>query len=164
MTQLYDFQPSTTAPFQFRPTLDGALYLATITWNLYGQRYYMLLTDQSGAVVFLKSLRASQVGIAVASAVWDFNARDVVVTTAEPHGYAVGLTVDLTFSGMAPDAFNGVFECYVTSATTVVYSAPINPGVATLLGTVSYDIDMAAGSFSSTIVWRAENNVFEITP
>lgn len=161
----FGFQPSTTAPFQFQPTLDGALYLATVLWNTYGQRWYLQLTDGAGNMVFFQPLVPSQVGVQVASASWDFNAQRVDVETQGPHGYPVGLTVDLTLSGMVPITYDGKFQCFVTSATGLQYSADTNPGILTATGTVSYDVDMAAGYFeTSTLVWRQANNTFEVNP
>ena len=165
MATVYDFTPSATAPYQFQPTLDGQLYLATVKWNLAGQRWYMELISQGGALVFLQSLKSSAVGQAIAAASWFVSSSDVTITTAQPHGYTVGSTVRLTISGITPTAYNGVFECFVTSPTTFVYSVSTNPGTATAFGVVSYDINMAAGYFSaSTLVWRAANNRFEVTP
>ena len=51
MTTYVDFSPSTTASFQFQPTLDGAIYTAIINWNLYGQRYYLNLYTLQGTLV-----------------------------------------------------------------------------------------------------------------
>jgi len=45
MTQYYNFTPSPTAPFQFQPTLDGANYNCIVTWNIFGQRWYVGIYD-----------------------------------------------------------------------------------------------------------------------
>ena len=50
-TIFVDFVPSASAPFQFQPTLDGAVYTAIVTWNLYGQRYYVNLYTLDGVRV-----------------------------------------------------------------------------------------------------------------
>lgn len=47
----YLFAPSPTAPFQFQPTLDGEVYHVVVTWNLFGQRYYVNVMTTSGALV-----------------------------------------------------------------------------------------------------------------
>lgn len=161
----YNFQPSVTAPFQFQPTLDGALYLATVLWNLFGQRWYLTLQDQAGSTVFTQPLVPSQVGVQISTASWDFNAQAVTVTAQDPHGYAIGATVNLTFSGMTPGGYNGTFSCFVTSDTEVEYSALTDPGVATAFGVISYNVNMVAGYFeTSTLVWRSDNNAFEVSP
>lgn len=45
------FQPTQQAPFQFNPTLDGASYLVLVTWNLYGQRWYVTVYTLGGVRV-----------------------------------------------------------------------------------------------------------------
>lgn len=47
MTTFIDFTPSVSAPFQFQPTLDGDVYNCIITWNVFGQRYYINIYDLS---------------------------------------------------------------------------------------------------------------------
>ena len=46
------FLPSlvNSPPFQTVVTLDGVNYQLAVTWNIYGQRWYVTLTDQSGNV------------------------------------------------------------------------------------------------------------------
>ena len=41
MTTFTNFTPTLSAPFQFQATLDGNSYNVIITWNLFGQRYYV---------------------------------------------------------------------------------------------------------------------------
>lgn len=56
VTAVYDFQPSTSAPFQFQPTLDGQQYTAVVTWNLFGQRFYLNLYRLDGTRVLTLAL------------------------------------------------------------------------------------------------------------
>lgn len=51
-TTFIDFVTPTTTPFSFQATLDSAVYTATLLWNIFGQRYYVLLKDNSGNVIF----------------------------------------------------------------------------------------------------------------
>ena len=44
----FNFTPTATAPYQFQPTLDGALYTARILWNIFGQRWYLNLFANNG--------------------------------------------------------------------------------------------------------------------
>jgi len=55
----YLFAPSPTAPFQFQPTLDGEVYHVVVTWNLFGQRYYVNVMTTSGALVYVAGNRLS---------------------------------------------------------------------------------------------------------
>lgn len=46
----YAFTPVNTAspPWQSQFTLDGSSYKVTAYWNIYGQRWYIKITDSSG--------------------------------------------------------------------------------------------------------------------
>lgn len=50
-TTVFPFTPSQTAPFQFRPTLDGQQYQATVLWNFAGQRWYMQVASLTGTLI-----------------------------------------------------------------------------------------------------------------
>lgn len=50
MTTLVPFLPNNlaTPPFRTIFSLDGSSVVGTVTWNIFGQRWYLSLTDQSG--------------------------------------------------------------------------------------------------------------------
>lgn len=50
-TTFIDFVPSSSAPFQFQATLDGSVYTVTVTWNVFGQRYYVNIFTLDGTRV-----------------------------------------------------------------------------------------------------------------
>lgn len=52
MTTYTAFTPTASAPFQFQPTFDGAVYTVIVTWNLFGQRYYVNVYTLSGTLVY----------------------------------------------------------------------------------------------------------------
>ena len=56
----FQFTPSSTTPFQFQPTLDGNEYTAIITWNVYGQRWYINLLALDGTRIFTMPVIGSQ--------------------------------------------------------------------------------------------------------
>jgi hypothetical protein len=62
VTTLTDFVPSQSAPFQFQPTLDGQVYSAVVTWNLFGRRFYLNLSSLDGTLVVCKALVGSPDG------------------------------------------------------------------------------------------------------
>lgn len=64
----------------------------------------------------------------------------VTLTTATPHGLAIGSSVSVTVSGATPIAYNGTFVCTVTSATTLDYPLVGDPGVATSFGSANAQI------------------------
>jgi len=86
------------------------------------------------------------------------------VTTQAPHGYKIARVVTLTISGASPDGYNGTFPCLVTSPTTFTYSLAINPGMATVPGTASFNVNLVGGLFASSLVFRTANQQFEISP
>ena len=62
MTTFTQFTPPPASLFAFQPTLDGAVYSATVVWNLAGQRWYLQLTDLSGNLIVLLPLIGSPIG------------------------------------------------------------------------------------------------------
>lgn len=163
MTTFTNFTPSPNTPFQFQPTLDGTVYYATVNWNLYGQRYYLLLTDSDGNVIFNQALVGSPVGLVLETLAWSGGFATAV--TALPHGFSPGLTVALTISGASPDGYNGDIEALVIDAFTFTYPLASDPGgAATQAGSVFSNISLTAGYFDSTLVFREANAQFEVSP
>lgn len=58
------FSPSATQspPFQVTVTLDGKPYNLTAMWNFAAQRWYVSLTDASGAVAWYGAMVGSPLG------------------------------------------------------------------------------------------------------
>lgn len=50
-TEYFPFQKPTTAPFSFLATFDSVSYNVIVTWNYYGQRYYVNVYTVQGALV-----------------------------------------------------------------------------------------------------------------
>ena len=163
MTTFFDFTPSLTAAPQFQPTLDGQQYTCVVTWNIYGQRFYVNCYALNGALVFSLPVIGSAVGINIQAISWSLGG-SVTLVTDVPHNYAIGSTMDLTVSGCVPIGYNGKMRCFATSPNTLVYNLAANPGVNTTLGIVGYDISISAGYFSSTLVFREANSQFEVSP
>jgi hypothetical protein len=57
--KIINFTPSATSAFQFNPTLDGLPYVATCTWNIYGQRYYVNIYNSFNTLVMSRPIIAS---------------------------------------------------------------------------------------------------------
>lgn len=51
MTVFILFKPNGQAPFTFKVTIGGANLFGTVPYNLYANRYYLKLTDGTGATV-----------------------------------------------------------------------------------------------------------------
>jgi hypothetical protein len=59
MTTLINFDPASTANFQFNPVLDGITYTAICTYNLYAPRYYVNIYDNNGTLIVTRPIIAS---------------------------------------------------------------------------------------------------------
>jgi len=59
MTTFVAFNPSPNQPFQFNPTLDGQTYIATCTWNVYGQRYYVNIYNNFRTLIVSRPIISS---------------------------------------------------------------------------------------------------------
>ena len=62
MTTLFPFVPSPQSAFQFQPIFDGDTYTCTVTWNLFGQRWYVNCYDLSGTWIFTVARIGSPAG------------------------------------------------------------------------------------------------------
>lgn len=169
MTTYFPFVPSSQTPPTFQPTLDGTVYNATITWNLFGGDYYLNLLTLNNVPVLTRTLTGSPTGVAIEAITWANQTVDV--TTVDPHGYKVGNTIDLTLSGNVPDSLNGIFRCLVVGPFDFTFSFATDPGDAAQLGIVEYNINFLQGYFNaagqpfvSTLVFREQSQTFEIVP
>ncbi|MBV8060464.1 MAG: hypothetical protein JO253_02920 [Alphaproteobacteria bacterium] len=51
MATIIPFNQSPTANFQFEATFDGKSYIVIVTWNLFGQRFYVNIYDTTGVLI-----------------------------------------------------------------------------------------------------------------
>ncbi len=158
----FPFTPSNKSAPQFQPTFDGLQFTVIVTWSLFGQRFYVNCYALDGSLQFALPLIESNAGLTIEALAFSLPSGLVTLTTATPHGYALGTLVNLTVAGCAPDAFNGAFQCAVASPTTLTYPLASDPGAASVFGSISYLISMTAGYFDSTLVFR--NGQFEVSP
>ena len=150
------------SPFSFQPVLDGVQYNVTVPWSLFGQRYYVQCSTLSGVAVFYLPLIGSADSIYIQSVSWVPNT--VTVTTTIPHGFKVGEIANITISNMIPSFYNGVYSCNAINSNQFTYALNFDPGVVTSFGSASFDVNIAAGYFDSTLVYRSNNQQFEVNP
>ena len=162
MTTFINFVPSQVIAPSFQVTLDDNLYTASVEWMLFPQRYFLRITGLSGVLVLFTALVGSPLGNNIAAISWA-NGK-VTITTVDPHFFRVGQIVNLTIVGVVPAAYNGIIQAFVTGRNTFTFALAANPGVATTLGSVQRNINLVAGLFTSTMVYRTVNQQFEITP
>lgn len=156
------FAPSPLAPFQLQPTLDGAIYNLTVTWNLFGQRWYVNINAAAGTLVVAEALVDSAPAVGLTSLSWANGS--VSVVTSGSHGYLIGATCWLTIAGCVPSAYNGSFLVYIVDAQTFTYALVQNPGPTTSVGSVSFPISMTAGHFASTMTFDQGSQTFTVLP
>lgn len=51
MATIINFTPTPFANFQFQATLDGSSYTVIVTWNIYGERYYVSIYTLTNKLV-----------------------------------------------------------------------------------------------------------------
>ena len=163
MTTFFEFIPSAVSPFSFQPTLDGTVYQVTVTWNLFGQRYYANCYTLDGTLVFSLPLIGSPSGINLQDLVWQPGGA-VTATVVTPHGLPIGAVGHFTIVDTTPDSYNGTFQVAALTATSFNYPLASDPGSPTKLGSAQYNINIAGGYFTSTLVWRPSSNRFEVSP
>jgi hypothetical protein len=71
VTTLVAFQPSPSQPFQFQATLDGNPYNVIVTWNIFGQRYYVNVYDPSMNLIVAEAMTGSPLGYDI-DLVWSY--------------------------------------------------------------------------------------------
>jgi hypothetical protein len=162
MTTYTQFAPSPTQAFSFRPTLDGTVYNVTVPWSFFGQRYYVTCYTLGGNLVFSVPLIGSPASVDIEAASWAPNT--VTITTSLPHTFKVGSTVNLTIINTTPVAYNGTYPCTIINGNQFTYALSSDPGEVSVFGSTQYNIDLAPGYFASTLIYREQNRVFEVSP
>jgi hypothetical protein len=137
------FVPSTTTAFSFQPTLNGITYNVVVTWNVFGQRYYINVYDLGGDLILCRAMVSSGPTLQ-ASLSWNSSTLQAVATTALAHNVPIGSVANLTVSGTNTD-FDGAWQAQATGPFTLSY-ALANPGQsAPVAGQVSFLWDLVSG-------------------
>ncbi len=163
MTTLTPLISSTLVAPKFTANLDGDDYSVVITWNMSGQRYYINVYDTSGNWITTVPIISSPPGEEIASAAYDPNRAVMTMTKRVPGGHRKpGTIVEYTLQGFMPQIYNGVYQCLTINDTTFSYPLAVDPGQAVILGSAHRLLNMVAGLFQSTMVYR--NGCFEVSP
>jgi len=166
MTTFITFSPPPNAPFQTNITLDGTLYTLLVNWNLFGQRWYVNLFNQTNTRILTLPLIGSQTAFSINSITWDPIKQVTTVVTAVAHSIPIGTVAKVTISGLVPTAYLGLWVMEAKDAYTLTFPLTIDPGSnATATGLAAQNINLIEGyGFTSTLVYREENATFEVTP
>jgi hypothetical protein len=167
MTTYTLFTPPRKTPFQFQPTLDGQVYNVSVTWNMFGQRWYLNLYDLNGNRLDTTSMVGSPDSAPVATQTWDVVREQVTVTTILPHAIPLGVEANLTVTGAFPPAYNTTAQMIAVSPTALIYSLEADPGgPATQPGMIVQNIPLFPGQYfqTSTLLYRESTGMFEVSP
>lgn len=159
----FPFSPSPLQNQTFNPVLGGTTYTAVVTWNLFGQRWYLNLYDSNGNLIISTAVVASQDPQQISAITWAENV--VTVTTTVPHWLPVGSMAVLYVSGNVPDAYNGLVLCSITGPNTLTYELDSDPGINTTAGSVGGVVDLSAAAVpGAMLLYYASTQQFATTP
>lgn len=157
------FVPPPRSTFQFQPTLDGQTYSVEVVWSLFGRRWYVNVRSLDGQLVCNVPLIGSPIGVDMQSLTWE-NGR-AVATTALPHGFRTLDTIALTIINCTPIEYNGDVRAFAATPTKLTWPLAANPGEASMLGHIDFNINIVGGYFTtSKLVYREALQQFEISP
>lgn len=157
MSTFVNFLPSTVAAFQFQPTIGGSPYNATVTWNLFGECYYLNLYDLSGNLLLCRPVTSSGPQLTAAFA-WTTSGTAIATTVAN-HNVPVGTVVAIRAS-TGGTGFDGEYQALSTSPTTLAYSLPTNPNVVAA-GSVNFNLNLVATLGIGWLLYREATMQFE---
>jgi len=112
VTTIVPFVPSATSVFSFQATLDGDPYNATVTWSLFGQRYYINLAASDGTTILTTALVGSPPPLQLIGLSW----ADGLVTAM------TGAVVTVAIPGTGPGAFTATAAPFTATAGVSGYA------------------------------------------
>ena len=166
MTTYTLFQPPRKTPFQFQPTLDGQVYNIIVTWNIFGQRWYLNLYDLLGNRLDTCALVGSPDAVKIADMSWSTLTNEVTLDTLTPHIIPLGSYAYLTTVGVFPPIYNLSIDMVAVSPTQLVYPFNVDPGgPSSIQGSLFQNENLFEGYFqTSTFVYRESTMMFEVSP
>lgn len=157
MTTLIDFTPTTQSLFTFQATLNGAQYNVAVPWNIFGERYYVSITDLSGTPVLYRALCGT--GPTWQSA-FTWSNGTALVTTQVVHNIPVGgvgmLTVTSTGTG-----FDGTYQALATGPLTLTYLLASQPATVAVTGNAALALNLVEGYNLGSLVFHDDTQQFE---
>lgn len=158
MSTFIGFTPSTTAAFSFQATLGGTQYSVSITWNIFGERYYINITDFSGNPILTRAMTASG---PVLQAQFSWALGIATAATMAPHNVPIGSVVNAYISQTGSD-FDGQFQLLATNAYTLTYQLATNPEEAlSIAGNVNFSLNLLYGYGIGYMLYHYETQQIE---
>jgi hypothetical protein len=171
MTTIIPFIPSNIVVPTFIANLDGDDYRVTITWNISAQRYYVNIYAGDGTWIVTVPLVQTPPSRAIESVSYDILRRVMTVSLVSSIYFPVpigsnltapGTMVDYTLENFDPPVLNGLWRSLHIDDLTFSFPLPDDPGQVNIVGSVGRYINMVAGIFNSTFIYR--NGSFEVNP
>jgi hypothetical protein len=157
VSTIVQFTPSSIQAFAFQATLGGAQYTVTILWNVFGQRYYIQVTDLSGNLIIFRAMTSSGPTI-ISQLSWSNGV--ATVTTSLPHNVPVGWAVNINI-GQSNTGFDGDYQGLSTGPNTITYPLAVNPlQSATITGNLNFLVNLIEGYIDDTLVFFAASQQF----
>lgn len=187
MTTIVPFNPQPTAVFRFSPVLDGVTYSATVTWNIYGQRYYLNIYTVDGTLKlsipliaspnsgFVASTQEQTVSIETSANTVEGDFTFYPLTTVNVNDLVASMVLDGTgvqsqclyvgygtnptgFYIQVSKAFTESVESNVLSLTFTQRTSLYVPAEDAAMS----NINLTQGYFDTPIIYRASSKNFEI--
>lgn len=154
-----NFTPSTVSAFTFQASIGGTQYQVTVTWNVFGQRYYVNVYSLGGVLIVCRALISCGPQL-LASFVWSDNF--ATATTQVAHNVPLGNSVDIVVS-QTSSPFDGTYPAFATSSTTLAYPLMPDPEEATpISGAVNFNLNLVEGVLSTGyLLFRDATQQFE---
>jgi hypothetical protein len=153
-----NFQPSSSAPFSFQPTLAGVQYAVTVPYNEFGQGYYINITDLLGNPILFRSLVSSG---PVLQADFSWAGGIAMATALTPHNVPIGNVVNIRIA-LTNTGFDGSYQALSVSSTALTYSLladPLQSG--TVTGQINFDLNLVGGYNMGTLLYHDDTQQFE---
>lgn len=158
MSTLVQFVPSTTQVFAFQPEMAGVQYNCTVTWNAFGQRWYLNVADASNNPLLTRALTSSGLRLA-ASLTWNAGLATVVCSTV--HYIPLAQLANVRISGTG-STFDGAVQVLSVGPLTLTYALATDPEEpAPVAGTVNFDLNLVETLGIGTLLFHYDTQQFE---
>lgn len=160
MSTTVQFAPSTSAAFRFQPVIAGKQYTAIVTWNVFGQRYYLNLFDTSGNLVLTTAVVSSGPRVSATMTWVDTGIGGLATaTTAVPHNVPVGGLANVQIS-QTDSPYDGHWQVLSTGPNTLTFAIP-NPNESQPLpGQLSFNLNLVP-ALGGWLIFRYDVSQFE---
>lgn len=160
MSTTVPFTPSTTSVFGFQPVIDGVQYNATVTWNLYAQRYYLNLFDTGGNLILCTAIVGSGPRLGATLTWANVGGGVATATTASPHNIPIGQVANVRIS-QTNTVFDGNWQVLSTGPTTVTYALPNPNENQPLAGQLSFPVNLVQVLGIGWLLYWYDDQMFE---